>query len=339
MNGTKVKVETLTCVYPNAAGLDIGAREIWVSVPAERDPEPVRRFGTFTPDLERLAAWLVACHIDTVAMESTGVYWIPVFELLERQGLQAYLIEPRQLKRVPGRKSDYLDCQWIQKLHSLGLLMASFRPDGEMRALRTYLRHRAELLERRAAHSLHLQKALLQMNLQLTQVLTDITGVTGLKILRAIVAGERDPLKLAQLRNPACKSSTEMIAQALTGTWQAELLFTLAQSLEFYDFYTLKVSECDVIIERQYAAMKPRWESEVPPDLPPLKPDSHSKNQPSLRTRAELFRLTGVDLVAVHGISASLAQTLVSEIGTDTPAPTAGAVCRSGRPRSSLLPG
>ena len=317
MKGTKVTTETLTCLYPNAAGLDIGSREIWVSVPAERDPEPVRRFGTFTPDLQQLVDWLVACHIDTVAMESTGVYWIPVFELLERHGQEAWLVKPRQLKRVPGRKSDYLDCQWLQKLHSLGLLSASFRPDAEMRALRIYLRHRSELLERRAAHILHMQKALQQMNLQLAQVLTDITGVTGLKILRAIVAGERDPLKLAQLRNPACKSNSETIAQALTGTWQVELLFTLAQSLEFYDFYTQKVAEGDAVIERHYAAMKPRWDGEVPPDLPPLKPDSNSKNQPSLRTRGELFRLTGVDLVAVHGISASLAQTILSEIGTD----------------------
>ncbi len=317
MKGTTVAMETLTCLYPNAAGLDIGSREIWASVPADRDSEPVRCFGTFTPDLQRLVDWLRTCRIDTVAMESTGVYWIPVFELLERRGLQASLVEPRQLKRVPGRKSDYLDCQWIQKLHSLGLLTASFRPDAEMRALRIYLRHRAELLERRAAHILHMQKALQQMNLQRHQVLTDVTGVTGLKIIRAIGAGERDPLKLARLRNPACKSSAETIAQALTGTWQAEHLFTLAQSLEFYDFYTQKVAECDKVIERQYAAMKPRWEGDVPPDLPPRKPDSNSKNQPSLRTRAELLRLTGVDLVAVHGISASLAQTLLSEIGTD----------------------
>ena len=162
MKGTKVAVETLSCLYPNAAGLDIGSREIWASVPAGRDPEPVRRFGTFTPDLQQLVDWLVACHIDTVAMESTGVYWIPVFELLESRGLQASLVEPRQLKRVPGRKSDYLDCQWIQKLHSLGLLTTSFRPDAEMRALRIYLRHRAGLLERRAAHILHMQKALQQ---------------------------------------------------------------------------------------------------------------------------------------------------------------------------------
>jgi transposase len=310
-------LETLAVIHPNAAGLDIGSREIWASVPSDRDVEPVRRFGTFTPDLERLVDWLAKCHIDTVAMESTGVYWIPVFEMLEAHAIQAALVEPRQLKRVPGRKSDYLDCQWIQKLHSLGMLTASFRPDAEMRTLRIYLRHRAELLERRAPHILHMQKALQQMNLQLHHVLSDVTGVTGLKIVRAIVSGERNPLKLAQLRNPACKSSTDKIAQALTGTWMAEHLFVLRQSLEVYDFYTRQVAECDAVIERQFTTLKPRWEAEVPADLPPLKPDSHSKNQPSLRTRAELLRVTGVDLVAVHGISASLAQTILCEIGTD----------------------
>lgn len=313
----RTSLETLTCIYPNAAGLDIGAREIWVSVPADRDPEPVRMFGTFTPDLKRLVAWLVACRVTTVAMESTGVYWIPIFELLEAAGLNAQLVEPRQLKRVPGRKSDYLDCQWIQKLHSLGLLTGSFRPDAEMRALRAYLRHRAQLLQHRAPHILHMQRALQQMNLQLHHVLSDVTGVTGLKIIRAIVAGERDAVRLAQMRNPACKSSTETIVQALTGAWQAEHLFAVQQSLEFYDFYTLKVAECDAVIEKQYAAMKPRWDGKVPVDLPPLKPDSHSKNQPALCTRTELMRVTGVDLVAVHGVSASLAQTIVSEIGTD----------------------
>lgn len=310
-------LETLTMIHPHAAGLDIGSREIWASVPVDRDDEPVRRFGTFTPDLEQLVAWLLRCRIDTVAMESTGVYWIPVFELLEARQIRAALVEPRQLKRVPGRKSDYLDCQWIQKLHSLGLLTASFRPDAQMRTLRTYLRHRAELLERRAPHILHMQKALQQMNLQLHHVLSDVTGLTGLKIIRAIVSGERHPLTLAQLRHPTCKASTDKIAQALTGTWLPEHLFVLQQSLEFFDFYSQQVAQCDAVIERQFAALKPRWDGVVPADLPPRKPDSHSKNQPSVRTRAELLRLTGVDLVAVHGISASLAQTIVTEIGTD----------------------
>src|SRR3990172_4064106 len=311
-------LENLAVVHPNAAGLDIGAREIWACVPPGRDVETVKRFNTFTPDLQALADWLVACGVDTGAMESTGVYWIPVFELLEARGLKVYLVNSWHLKHVPGRKSDYLDRQWIQKLHSLGLLNGSFRPDGEMVTLRGYLRHRAQLLEHRAPHVLHMQKALQQMNLQLHHVLSDITGETGLKILRAIVAGERNPVKLAQFRNPACKSSEETITQALTGSWQAEHLFTLRQSLELYDFYTQQVTACEAEIEKQVAAMKPRWDGpEEPPDVPRVKPGSKSKNQPKLNVRREIIRLTGVDLVAVEGISASLAQTILSETGTD----------------------
>ena len=309
--------EMLPRVHRRAAGLDIGAREIWACVSSDRDAEPVRRFGTFTPDLMALVDWLVHCGVDTVAMEATGVYWIPVFELLEGRGLKACLVNAQHLKRVPGRKSDYLDCQWIQKLHTLGLLSASFRPDAEMCALRAYLRHRAQLLQHRAPHILHLQKALHQMNVQLTQVLSDVTGVTGLAILRAIVAGERDPVQLAGLRNPACKSSQDEIAKALTGTWQAEHLFVLKQSLELYDFYTAQVAACDVAIEQHFTALRPRWEGIPPVDLPQVKPGSKSKNQPALNVRSHLYRLTGVDLVAVHGISASLAQTILSESGTD----------------------
>jgi len=251
-------------------------------------------------------------------MESTGVYWIPVFELLEARGLKVYLVNSWHLRHVPGRKSDYLDCQWIQKLHALGLLKGSFRPDGEMVVLRGYLRHRAQLLEHRARHILPMQKALQPMNLQLHHVLSDITGETGLKVLRALVAGERDPVRLAQFRNPACQSSEETLAQALTGSWKAEHLFVLRQSLELDDFYTQPVTACDAEIEKQFAAMKPRWEGpEEPPDVPRLKPGSKSKNQPKLNVRREILRLTGVDLVAVEGISASLAQTILSEIGTD----------------------
>jgi transposase len=320
MSKTKRKdtLDNLAVVHPNAAGLDIGSREIWAGVPPGRDVETVKRFNTFTPDLQALADWLVACGVDTVAMESTGVYWIPVFELLEARGLKMYLVNSWHLKHVPGRKSDYLDCQWIQKLHALGLLNGSFRPDGEMVALRGYLRHRAMLLAHRAPHILHMQKALQQMNLQLHHVLSDITGETGLQILRAMVAGERNPVKLAQHRNPACKSSEETIAQALTGNWKAEHLFTLRQSLALYDFYTQQVTACDAEIEKQYAALKPRWDGPgEPPDVPRVKPGSKSKNQPQLNVRREIIRLTGVDLVAVEGISASLAQTILSETGTD----------------------
>ena len=315
----KIKsLDELKIVHPHAAGLDIGAREIWASVPASSTADHVRVFGTFTVDLQALADWLSACGVDTVALESTGVYWIPVFELLEARGLKVYLVNSWQLKHVPGRKSDVLDCQWIQQLHSLGLLRASFRPDAEMTALRAYLRHRATLLQHRAPHVLHMQKALQQMNVQLPLVLSDIMGETGQKILRAIVAGESDPLKLAQLRHPSCKSPEDESAKALTGTWQPEHLFALKQSLEIVDFFTHQLADCDAELERQFAAVQPRWE--VPVELPPLpkaKPGSRRKNQPAYPARAELYRITGVDLVAVEGISASLAQTIMSEVGTD----------------------
>lgn len=308
----------LKIIHPHAAGLDIGAREIWVCVPSQSTEDNVRVFATFTADLHALADWLLACGVNTVAMESTGVYWIPVFEILEARGLQVYLVNSWHLKHVPGRKSDVLDCQWIQQLHSLGLLRGSFRPDAEMCALRAYLRHRAELIQHRAPHILHMQKALQQMNLQLPLVLSDITGETGQKILRAIVAGERDPLKLAQFRHPGCKSSEDEIAKALTGTWRAEHLFALKQSLELFDFYTRQIAECDAELARQFAAVKPRWEAPAElPNLPKVKPSSRSKNQPAYNVRAELFRITGVDLVAVEGISASLAQTILTETGTD----------------------
>ncbi len=213
---------TFTLVHPNAAGLELGARAIWVAVPADRDPNPVRCFRTFTCDLEQLVAWWQWCAIDTVAMESTGVYWIPVFELIEQAGLTTLLIEPRQLKQVPGRKSDVRDCQGCQPLHSFGLLTASFRPEAEMRTRRAYLRHRAQLIEHRAPHGLPIQKALPYMNVQVHHVLSDIIGVTGQNILRAIVTGERDPKKLATFREPGCKKDEATIAAALTGHWQPE---------------------------------------------------------------------------------------------------------------------
>ena len=214
-------------------------------------------YGTFTPDLYVLADWLAACRIETVAMESTGVYWIPVYEILEARGFQVHLVNARHLKHVPGRKSDVKDCQWIQYLHTCGLLSGSFRPEAEMCAVRAYLRHRAALLEYRAAHIQHMQKALQQMNIQLTQVLTDITGATGLAIIRAIVAGERDPVYLARFRAPRCASSTEDIAKALTGHYQPEHVFALKQALALYDVYTEQVRECDGEIERRFQAIKP----------------------------------------------------------------------------------
>jgi transposase len=316
------RLEQVEIIHPNAAGLDIGAREIYACVPPDRIGDTVKVFGTFTPDLARLADWLISHQVDTVAMESTGVYWIPVFELLEARGLKAYLVNGRHVKHVPGRKSDVADCQWIQKLHMLGLLSGSFRPDTEICALRAYLRHRNDLVQHRAAHIQHMQKALQQMNLQLPQVLADITGETGMAIVRAIVAGERDGVKLAELRNHRCKSSEDTIAKALTGTWRQEHLFALQQSLELYDFYTQQVIACDLQIQEHYTTMKPRWDYEAAEPLDAYRlntkpPRKKRKNEPAFDVRSEIIRLTGVDLAGVDGLGANLAQIILSEIGTD----------------------
>lgn len=307
----------LPVVQANAAGLDIGAREIWACVPADRASPNVRCFGTFTPDLQQLADWLMRVGITTVALESTGVYWIPVFEILEAAGLAVYVVNARHLKNVPGRKSDVQDCQWIQRLHSYGLLAASFRPEAEMRALRAYLRHRTMLLEYRAAHIQHMQKALHQMNVQLTQVLSDITGVTGLAIIRAIVAGEHDPVTLAQFRNPRCQHSTDDVAKALTGNYRAEHLFALQQALTLYDCYTAQLQACDQQVERQYSVLRPDDADDLPPLPPDPKKNSHSKNAPAFDVREQLYRVTGVDLTIVDGLDDTTAQIILSEIGTD----------------------
>jgi transposase len=314
----------LSILEPDSAGLDIGKEEILAAVPPDRDPEPVRSYATFTPDLEALADWLVACQIKSVVMESTGVYWIPIYELLERRGLRCLLVNARHIKYVPGRKADELDCQWLQKCHSFGLLRGSFRPDGEMIQLRTYLRHRAELIERRAPWILHIQKALHQMNLQLDSVLTDIMGATGQAILRAIVQGEHDPVKLAHHRQPSCHATTETIAKALTGQYRTDYLFALRQALECYDFYTHQIAACDAAVEQQFAAIKPRFQlneaQATPAPTQKHKRNSHNRNEPATETRQHIYRIIGVDLVAIDGISNTIAQTLLAEIGTDVAA-------------------
>jgi hypothetical protein len=307
---------TVRCVHANAAGLDLSQDEIWAAVPDDRTATPVRKFGTFTPDLLALADWLTSCHIDSVAMEATGVLWIPVYEILETKGFQVFLVNARHVKNVPGRKSDVQDCQWIQYLHSVGLLSRSFRPDAAMATLRAYLRHRATLLEHRAAHIQHMQKALQQMNVQLTQVLSDITGVTGLAIIRSIVAGERDPQHLAQFRDRRCASAEAEITKALTGNYRPEHVFALKQALALYDVYTSSVSECDATIEQYMLSLAPEGE-QLPPLPPSTKRDSNSKNAPSYDARTLLYRLTGVDLVAITGLNQSTVQTILSETGSD----------------------
>jgi len=309
--------DQLPVIHPHAAGIDIGSAELWVAVPPTRDPQPVRKFGTYTPDLHALADWLTACQIKTVAMESTGVYWVPLFELLEARGFQVAVVNARHLKHVTGRKSDWQDCQWIQRLHTFGLLNDSFHPEAAIRVLRTYLRQRTMLLEHRAAHIQHMQKALLQMNLQLTQVLSDITGKSGLAMLRAIVAGERNPQVLAQLRDERCEKSEAEIAKALTGSYRAEQVFALQQALTLYDAYSAQVQVCDTEIEKQFRVLKPERDEPLPPLDRRDKRDSHSKNAPSYDARGLLYELVGVDLVAVSGLNALSVQTILSEVGMD----------------------
>ena len=303
-------------VHPHAAAIDIGATLHVAAVGPDRDPEPVRSFGTFTADLHRLADWLVQGGVTTVAMESTGVYWIPAYEILEQRGLEVVLVNARDAKHVPGRKTDVSDAQWLQRLHEHGLLRGSFRPKGEVATLRAYLRQRERLLDYAAAHIQHMQKALMQMNLQLHHVVSDVTGATGMRIIRAIVAGERDLDKLAGYRDPRCHAPLETIRQALVGNDREEHVFALAQALELYDTYQAKVAACDARIEAvlsrlQDAAAKPA--GKLPPALPALR---HA-NAPAFDVRAALQAVLGVDLTRIHGIGPYLTLKLVGECGTD----------------------
>jgi len=306
-------------VNPKAAGVDIGAEEIVACVASNETTQLVRGFGNYTVDLHAIADWLTEHKIKTVAMESTGVYWIPLFEVLEQRGFECLLIISRSLKRVSGRKSDITDAQWIQTLHNYGMLESSFRPQADLVALRSLLRHRRSLVDHRSPHVLHMQKALLQMNIQLSQAVSDVTGVTGQAIIRAILSGVRDPQMLASLREPGCKKSEEEIGKALTGTWRAEHLFVLKQAVALYDFYTEQILECDEEIERLYGETRPNWDGGELQPLPARKRNSHSKNRhpEAEKIRGHLKRISGVDISLVDGMGVSLAQTVIMECGTD----------------------
>ncbi len=298
----------------NAAGIDIGSTAHFVAVPPDRDPQPVRQFATFTADLHRLADWLSSCGVDTVVMESTAVYWIPVFELLDERGFKVLLVNARHVKNVSGRKSDVLDCQWLQQLHTYGLLSGAFRPADEIVVLRSYLRQRAMLVQGAAMHIQHMQKALQQMNVLLHQVVADITGTTGLKIIHALLAGERDPQVLAALRDYRCKHSAEVIAQGLQGTYRVEHLFALQQAVTLYETYQAQIVACD----RQIAQYLATFSSVAPSPCPtPAKPRQRTGNPFQFDAHAELYRLTGVDLTRINGIDAVTALTVLGEIGTD----------------------
>jgi transposase len=314
---------TLSPVHPAAGAIDIGATMHVAAVGSDRDKEPVRTFRTFTDDLRRLADWFAACGIKTVVMESTGVYWIPVFEILEQRGFQVMVVNARDAKHVPGRKTDVSDAQWLQRLHEYGLLRASFRPQAEIAGLRAYLRQRERLLDYAAAHIQHMQKALMQMNLQLHHVVTDITGVTGLSIIRAIVAGERDPNVLAAYRDRRCHASVETVCQALVGNYREEHVFALAQALELYDVYQTKVTACD----KQIEAILQRLKNNAPPPaskLPTARQRTRQPNAPAFDARVALHAILGVDVTQITGVGPSLALKLVGECGTDLAAwPTA----------------
>jgi transposase len=301
----------------HAAGIDCGSETHFVAVPPERDEEPVRSFKTFTSDLRRLADWLEGCKIKTVAMESTGVYWIPIYEILEERGFEVVLVNSRHVKNVPGRKSDVSDCQWIQELHSVGLLRGSFRPDTEIATLRAYLRHRERLVQDAASRIQRMQKALVEMNLQLHNVISDITGVTGMRILRDIVAGVTDPAALAAHRDYRCRASEEEIAASLTGNYRAEHLFALRQNLELFDTIQRQIQDCDGEVETllQRLARKQNKPKHALPQ--PRCKFKSCDNEPRFEIRDPLFRLSGVDLTQIDGIAPYTALRLVAEIGTD----------------------
>ena len=310
--------EGIPILNPNAAGLDIGANEIYAAVPADRDEQPVRCFGTFTQELNGLSAWLHQCRIDTVAMEATGVYWIPTYQILEASGLEVCLVNPRYFQNVPGRRTDVSDCQWLQRLHSAGLLRGSFRPAPQVCVLRSLTRHRDNLIQLASTHILHMQKALDQMNVQLHHVLSDITGLSGLAIIDAILSGERDPQLLAKLRDGRVKASEETIVAALTGDYRTEHLFTLKQSLTAYRHYQKLMAACDRQVEQQLK----RFDAQVDEAAKPLAPPKVRRrklfsNEPNFDLRSHLYRIFGVDLTAVPGISVLTAHTILSEVGPD----------------------
>ena len=303
----------LSTINADAAGLDIGSTFHVVAVPSDRDDQPVRTFRTFSRDLHQLADWLTDVGITTVAMESTGVYWIPVFEILEARGFEVLLVNARDVKHVPGRKSDVNDAQWLQQLHQHGLLRGSFRPRDNVVRLRAYLRQRERLVDYAAAHIQHMQKALMQMNVQLHHVVTDITGLTGLRIIRAIVAGNHAPEQLAAFRDRRCHASEATIREALIGNYRPEHVFALRQALELYDVHQAKVAECDVEIEAVLGGLNAQ---RVTPEAPlPRVRHAKGRNEPAFEVRSALYTLLGADLSQIHGFGPYTVLRLVAECG------------------------
>jgi len=315
----------LEVVHRDAGGIDIGSREHYVAVAPERDAQPVRSFGCFTQDLHAMAEWLKGCGVKTVVMQSTGVYWIPVYDVLEQHGLEVWLVNASETRNLPGRKSDIQECQWLLKLHTYGLLRRSFRPTAEIRALRTCWRERGEYVQQAGACIQRMQKALTEMNIQLATVLSDLSGLTGMRIIGAIVAGERDGRRLAEFRDPRVKASREVIAKSLEGTWLPEQLAILKRQLADWQHAQRQIAACDADLE---ALMKQVSSAAVEPQAPsPLwngqpkrgrkKNGRSSSNEPYFDLSSELKRVAGVDLTRIDGIKVNTVQTVITEAGLD----------------------
>jgi transposase len=313
----KVDWKALEIVHPDAAGIDVGGSEHWVAVSPDRDPEPVRRFGCFTADLREMGRWLVEKGVRSVALQSTGVYWMPVFEILEQQGLEVFLVNARHTKNVPGRKSDVQECQWLLKLHAFGLLNNSFQPTDEIRIARTLWRHRGNLVAEASSVIQRMQKALTEMNVQLSNVLSDLSGMSGMTIIGAILEGERDPWTLAASVQPEVKATREDIAKSLEGNWREELLFVLRQHVEFYRIYQEKITDCDLQLRKHLESLGSKLDLRTQPIGPRPKGKKNSRNAPSFDLRMELYRITGIDWTQINGIDVLTAQTVIAEAGPD----------------------
>jgi transposase len=314
----KVDWKALEVVHPDAAGIDIGGSEHWVAISPDRDEHPVRCFDCFTADLEQMADWLKARGVRSVAMQSTGVYWIAVFEILQQRGMEVYLVNARHTKNLPGRKSDIAECQWLLKLHTFGLLQNSFQPSDEIRAVRTLWRYRSGLVAQASSTIQRMQKALIEMNIQLTNVLSDLSGVSGMAIVQAVLDGKRNPEELASLADPQVKASKEVIAKSLRGNWRPELLFVLGQEMDSYRAYRKRIADCDREVQQQLQRMESKVDLSTQPIGPRPKGKRARGNAPQVfDLRSELYRLTGVDWSQVDGIDVQVAQTVIAEVGAD----------------------
>jgi transposase len=316
----KMRVDSeMTKINANVAGMDLGSEEHWVCVPSDRAEKNVQRFGVYTSDFRELAIFLRSCGVLSVAMESTGVYWIPLYEFLDKEGFEVVLVNARHLKSVAGRpKTDIYDCQWIQRLHSYGLLQGSFRPSDKICELRGLTRHRASLVAEAGTKIQHMQKALQQMNVRLDKAVSDITGKTGLEIIKRIIAGERNPAELAKLRDSRVHKSEKEIASALDGNYRSEHLFALKQSYDTMCFIQKQMEDCDSEIKRVLDSLDRQLDSHTAPPLQPRKGSKRSnKNQPSFDLRPALYEIYGVDLTQVDGFQASTVLNILAELGPD----------------------